>query len=246
MRPLIPRVRPGDILKGTRNLRNYLQTTATLNLLQELSAENLNPQGTDYHPTKDEGFLVTANAWDTFGVVGLDSGVTLLFINPATPSVQKLRGLPEPRMNPTMFSQWFIRTSEKKVDLSEWSDFAHYMWASFHLNLNNSPRKGMSRWAFQPGYPGIFLYSTWDHDLSKRILSEAILYATVRGSTRPRANPSSATRHSRGVHSSGFGPRLEEIPGMRSEIRGLCHNPRVTQRLMKEGNSAHKVLTLNL
>lgn len=247
MRPLIPRVRVGDVLKGTRNLRYYLQTASTLKYLQEIrhghSVERLRRR--IYRPSKNDKFLVTVNAWGLFGVYSLDTEVILLFGNPTIRPKNSTRSpngrlssiqpkMPEMRMNPTIFSQWFIRTHIKMIDLREWKSSAYYMRAALHLNLANIRSDNIPSYYFQHGQSGIFEGHMngegWQRDTLRALSSEWAPRGVTRvGAPTGKNNPG-----------GGFGPRLEEIEDMRREIFQLCTNPRVAQRLKVEENDIYQ------
>lgn len=247
MRPLIPRVRVGDVLKGTRNLRYYLQTASTLKYLQEVkhghSMGRLRSQ--IYRPSKNDKFLVTVNAWDLFGVHSLDTELVLLFGNPAIRTKNSTRSLGSPsyiqpkvlglRMDTTIFSQWFIRTHAKMIDLRDWKDSAYYMRSALHLNLANIRHDSVPSYHFQHGQSGVFdghmNGEGWQRDV---LLSMSREWA-ARGATRVGAPTGKNTP------GGGFGPRLEEIDEMKREIFQLCTNPRIAQRLKAEENDIYKV-----
>jgi hypothetical protein len=248
VRPLIPRVRVGDVLKGTRNLRYYLQTASTLKYLQEIKhgagAARARRQNI-YRPAKNDKFLVTVNAWGLFGVYNLDTEVILLFGNPTIRPKNSTRStlgrlssiqpkMPDMRMNPTIFSQWFIRTHIKMVDLRDWKDPAYYMRSVLHLNLANIRSDNVPSYYFQHGQSGIFdgymNGEGWQRD---NLLHLSKAWA-ARGATRVGAPTGKNTP------GGGFGPRLEEIGGMKREIFQLCTNPRIAQCLKAEENDIYQ------
>ncbi len=241
MRPLIPRVRVGDILKGTRNLRNYLQVASTLNYVTRLNEKATSRKKIKegiFRPTKEERFLVTVNSWGMFGVCSLDSDVVLLFSNPEQPSSPSNQSKAYPlisgskRMDPTIFSKWFIRTTTRKINLREWSDYAYHMRSTLHLNLCSVGRDNGPTFHAQPGASGPFDMSKLIYGMKTRNQSISLLQHWVtRGITRPSAYKSQGSRRR---SSAGFGPLLEETAQMRQEIESLCSNPRIAQRLKAE------------
>jgi len=248
VRPLIPRIRVGDVLKGTRNLRYYLQSASTLKYLQEIkhgAGRARARRQNIYRPSKNDRFLVTVNAWGLFGVYSLDTELILLFGNPTIRPKKTTRGppgigriepmMPAMRMNPTIFSQWFIRTHFKMTDLRDWHDSAYYMRASLHLNLSNIRNDNIPSYYFQHGQGGIFdghmNGEGWHRDTLRALGSEwAPRGATRMGAPTGKNSPS-----------GGFGPRLEEIEEMKREIFQLCTNPRIAQRLKAEENDIYQV-----
>jgi len=246
LRPLIPRVRVGDVLKGTKNLRNYLQTASTLNYLnnisQGMSPNKRNKKTMIYRASKDERFLVTVNAWGTFGAYSLDTDVILLFSNPSAVSSGRGKNYLPPRlmhgnarMDPTIFSQWFIRTPYKQTNLMTWDDHAYYMWVSLHLNMQNIRHDNAPKYHWQNGSTGPFNARGGGYGMPSRQNLQALLPEwIVRGVTRRTAS----TGKNQGY--GGCGPRLEEAIGMREEIRQLCSNPRVAEHMKSEQNYVYQ------
>lgn len=235
MRPVIPRVRVGDILKGTRNLRHYLQTAATLNYITDLAHGMMGRKKDKQHlytPSKDESFLVVVNAWGTFCAISTTTGVGLLFRNPAAnqpirPIAMRGRSLGL-YMDPTIFSQWFIRTAEKQPDVRKWPDHAFYIWASIQLNLTNVMDSSALTVHVQGGSLGPFQLDANGKNVKRDHVTTLIQQWSVRGNTRL-----SAPERGR-LPNGGYGPRLVEIEEMKSTIKDLCRNPRVAQRLRSE------------
>lgn len=248
MRPVIPRVHVGDILRGTRNLRNYIQTASALRYLRDIQHGRRREEKARKHirrPCKNDKFLVTVNAWDMFGVYSLDTEVTLLFGN--RPKLQQPVDIEQKRpaltsskmyMNPTIFSQWFIRTPARMIDLRNWEHAAFYMWTSLHLNLS-SIRTGdaVPRFFYCDEGPDIFEPNPSTHVWEGRHLVGSIEKWIPRGITRPRA----ANRGGYKCMPLGsFGPQLEEIQPMKREINArLSSNPRVALEFEAEACANH-------
>lgn len=266
MRPLIPRVRPGDILKGTRNLRNWLQTASVLNYLTHIRHGEYG--GSEeakkklYTPSKDDEFIVTVNAWGMFGAYSRNKDVILLFRNcqpqkspSSSPTASKKpiistelgctgvrhnparkhkwEGDSGVRMNPTLFSQWFIRTNGKCLELDTWPRYAIHMWSSLHLNLCVIPSSiGNQSFGFHTynGPAGPFeMHDNGSHS-ELLPLTQAFAHWYPRGITRMGGKYSFALTRPSGI----VGPHLAEIPTMRWEIQELCSNPRVRARIKKD------------
>ncbi len=252
MRPLIPRVRVGDILKGTRNLRNYLQTAATLAYVIPLSknyvgslrqeeCDSIREKLRNYRPSKDDEFLVTVNAWNMLGAYDVSSGVVLLFCNTTrTPSRQpsahsSAYAYFKPRMDPTIFSRWFIRTHKKRVSIATWPKEPYYMWAALHLNLSHIRKDTHPSFHF-PDQPEDLFIPEPNSKRWKRSQLIALLYKwRTRGITRS---------FSQGKCDQSSGPRLEEIETMRELIGEICANPRVAQRVKADSNQFWLLLVL--
>ncbi len=259
MRPLIPRVRPGDILKGTRNLRNYLSTASTLSYLHQISTSarhNRARKRQIYRPSKSEQFLVTVNVRGVFAVYAMSESVILFFANgreDATPKPFALsNGLTVPRkkinyrfgnpesdlirMDPTIFSQWFIRTPGKITNVRHWPSYAHYMWMALHLNMVSIVSAEAPLFHIMEGPAGPFEMA--GHETPKMWTREALVGHfrrwVVRGVTRPN-NP----WHQQ-IAGGTFGPQLKDIAGMRRTIQELCTNPRTAKTFQEEEGSAFK------
>ncbi len=241
LRPLIPRVRVGDVLKGTRNLRNYLQTAATLAYVMPLSrsysgSPRSRSEGSawldklrNYRPSKNDEFLVTVNAWSIFGVCDTNSKVVLLFRNSMVPTL-KPGGYTHrrPCMDPTIFSKWFIRTPKKRVDISIWPREPYYMWASLHLNLSHIRGDTRLQFHFPDGPEDLFIPEPNSKRWKRNQLVALFHKWRPRGITRP---------FSERAFDASQGPRLEEITPMRAQIAEICSNPRISQSVKADSNS---------
>lgn len=244
MRPVIPRVRVGDILKGTRNLRHYLQTASTLNYINDLAQGMLvRRKKEDHHvytPSKDEGFLVVTNAWGTFCAVSTSTNAGLLFRNPVVDHHIRplsMRGRPDVLyMDPTIFSQWFICTGEKQPDVRKWAEHAFYIWAAIQLNLTNTMDLGALAVHVMSGAEGPFHLTKNGKGVKRDHVTSLVQAWAVRGNTRL-----SAPDRGR-LPNGGYGPRLAEIEEMKSTIKDLCRNPRVAQRLKSENQIAWQAI----
>jgi len=250
VRPLIPRVRVGDVLLGTRNLRHYLQTAATLNYLQEVSQDlsyRNRAKANLYRPSKEDEFLVTVNAWDTFGVYNVSKEVMLLFHNPSkdlsTPAGfirKKPTGKSFPRrMDTTIFSKWFIRTNMKYTDLSGWPATPYYMWAALHMNLNSIRSDSVPNFHCDGSPHGPFHMGSQQRNWKRGQLMTLLRDWVPTGITR------SGAPTPRQLPNQGFGPRLEDIEGMRRDIESLCSNPRLAQRLKSEDLNIYRTFLQN-
>jgi len=142
-------------------------------------------------------------------------------------------------MDPTIFSQWFIRTPAKMTDLQVWKDHAFYMWVSLHLNLSSIRHDNAPSFYYQNGYQGIFDSHSNGHGWKRENLLRLFDRWLACGVTRPTAVSG------KNLPSSGFGPRLEDIRGMRRDIEQLCSNPRIAQRLKTEESEIYQAFKLS-
>lgn len=241
MGPVIPKVRVGDILLGTKNIRNWLQTASLLGYINQLANDYSTPKkGSLYLPSKKDRFVVAVNAWETFAVWGLDRDLVILFCNPTKERLQGGRGYavpaPMPRhldlgdevaMSPALFSQWFIRTQGKRPDLLKtWPDHAYYLWASLQMNGISNPEHPVS-YMIPPGVDTSFITHLHNEHPKSQIrerVQESIQLGLVRSKQRRR----------KPVGGRAYGPSLRDIPRWRAEISGLTANPRVVKKLKEK------------
>jgi hypothetical protein len=249
VRPVVPKIRVGDVLLGTKNLRSWLQTASLLNYVRQVADRYGEGPGKAklYLPSKKDRFVVAVNAWETFAVWGLDQKVMLLFCNPKTPKSHSTRemavhplqlrpGRNEPTMNPSLFAQWFIRTRGKYPDLLSWPEYAYYVWGSLQMNAISSSQARLSL-----GFNGDHSFpmlATIPHDCGRAVIRERIELAIYDGLTRPKA------RRVRIVVSGySYGPQVSDLPRMQEEIRKITSNPRIVKKLKLDENPAiQKVL----
>lgn len=140
-KPLIPKVRVGEILHGTRNLRNYLKYAGWVYLLSynELSLIRSSATGLKkliaertYFPRKDDEFVVLANSSYSFCVWGKNKDTFIFFINPHE-KYKRLKPNEEIRMSPQIFSTWFTKTNSFNLKTNEWPLAASYVRSALHL-----------------------------------------------------------------------------------------------------------------
>jgi hypothetical protein len=224
VQPLIPKVKPGDVLRGTKHLRRWLKTAGLLRYLQSVAGEDTHrgdASGYLYSPSKGDKFLVTVNTSETFGVYSEEkNGIALIF--PAVQGASNSRGV-EKGITPTTFSQWFIRTDVRFVNAQKWPLEAYYMWVSLQLDMQRAPSE--SRPTFhQGGDP--FNKHCFLRNWGK---SELMLFASrwiSRGATRSPPKKLLSRLYP--------GPRLTDIEQMQRSIQEICANPRTLQKIKKD------------
>jgi hypothetical protein len=139
-------------------------------------------------------------------------------------------------MAPPIFSQWFIRTDEKQPDVRKWPDYAFYIWAAIQLNLINIVDNNALNVHLQDGPTGPFDLVSNGKGAKRESVQATIQQWSVRGHTRL-----SVTDRGR-LPNGGYGPRLEDLAGMKERIKELCRNPRVVQRLKSEDQKAYQAI----
>lgn len=141
MNPVVPGVRAGDVLTGTRMLRRWLQTSVRYLALREGTDPNF------YSPDKDTKFVVAVNAGKVFIVwaerPGMGKGASnklmlIPFVNVSKPTAalghKQDQEYYKERMSPSLFSRWFIKTVEKRTALQSWPSGAYACWVLYHMN----------------------------------------------------------------------------------------------------------------
>ena len=227
MQTLVPRIRAGEVLRGTRNLRHWLRTASILYNLENLHRNSL--RFTDpslakslYAPQKDDSFVVAANTPFHFCVWSARQNISLVFINPHGKYLQETS---PSYMSPGLFATWFVRTNEYNLDLSKWPHYAYYMWAVVQMNVSalfdHDYTLNLSRHYIHP-----FLFSQNVNNAEVRnSVAECVKQAARRGRLRAAGLKVWHTRRY-GTDYTGYGPHLRQIQSMQSNIKNYLSNPR--------------------
>lgn len=227
MHPVIPRVKVGDILKGTRNLRNWLQAADLYRCIRRGGLRR--GQTSLYIPSKDDDFIVAANSWESFAAWSPNRDIMLFFCNPRDKGGQP-QG--EIRLNPTNFATWFVHTSGRHPDLKSWPDYAYYMWAVTHMNLCGNPEFSWNIF-FSTHYkfPFDYHYNYGEgsrEGLGRGEIAFCLGHTITRGYTREKG------MRDRKLPASGFGPLLTEIDTMRQDTARRAKRPGAENLFSKE------------
>lgn len=83
MLPVVPKVRVGDVLYATRNLRNWLQTASLMYSVKHVrdGGSLRNAKSVIYTPKRGDKYVVCVNAGKVFAVFVPDRELTLFFVN---------------------------------------------------------------------------------------------------------------------------------------------------------------------
>lgn len=258
MLPVIPKVRAGDVLRGTKNLRNWLQLASVHTYLNSLLGEYTGARKSRnfiYTPTKNERFVVAVNNLGRFGVWVEGQEIFLLFNNPTLPRDRRITppssgaappiGWPvarwtkedqgnvyKARMSPALFARWFISTSEKMPDLEKWPFFAQRAWIALHQDcLSNAPSSSVS-YAMGLDYSSPFQIVESLRSSAQKI-DLAAYRKSLETALRRRSSPAEASgRTGRGrCIDCAMGPCLEDLPKLRRSITEMVGNPRFKRKL---------------
>lgn len=221
MPPVIPKVRVGEVLLGTKNLRHYLRTASVLTYVRDLHME-VKPSSI-YTPSRKDCFIVAANSRPCFAVWSLNQNVVLLFKNGEDAKAA--------RMDPNIFAQWFVRSGLYHPDLSSWPGYACTLWSALQMNSGSTPRNLGAPPGYRLGISGMgegirspFVIHRATPDNKQNAFDSA--KAAIRcGMTRPNAPRNAFPKD------SAHGPRLSDLKAMYEELSRLTKNPRIMQQL---------------
>ena len=226
MQPLVPKIRVGEVLRGTRNLRHWLRTASILHNVENLHNNGIgfldpNLGGNLYTPQKDDAFVVAANTPFHFCVWSPRQSVALIFVNPTGRHERDI----EPYMNPALFATWFVRTNEYNPELEKWPHFAYYLWAMVQMNALALPNQGYSL-SLGRNHTNPFKFHADVNNVDQRNAIARYVPLTGKwGRLRPN---SLKIWHSRryGADGGGYGIRLQQIQSMQSSIKEYLYNSR--------------------
>lgn len=219
MQPLVPKIRVGEVLRGTRNLRHWLRIASILHNVRlhhmrgphaPILVKNL------YAPHKDDTFVVAANTPFCFSVWSARKNITLIFINPHG----KLLESAPTYMSPSLFATWFVRTGEYFLDLNRWPHYAYYLWVLVQMNALALPthRHYLSLGSY---YDCPFEFHV---EVNNGQIRESAAKYIQQSSTWGRlryANMKSWHAEEYGESYNGFGPLMQQVPEMQDSI-GSC------------------------
>ena len=273
MLPVVPKVRVGDILYATRNLRNWLQTASLMYSVKHIrnGGSARSSKSVIYTPGRGDKYVVCVNAGLVFAVFVPGQELVLFFINrtektsgkamqfqalnPITEGgrrdLQKKKGVSrenDDRMSPSLFSTWFVRSNEKMPDLRQWPDHPYAAWASLQMNaisVNGDYRLTVS---LPRQYDSIFypnMGGLGNFGAGKK--------SKDRGTVRSCLQYAIKIGMTRDNYQTGyfsttmmghaFGPRMSDIEMFRKDLRRWTKNPR-TRKSLKEALSANDSSTL--
>ncbi len=231
MRPLVAKVKVGDVLHSTRNLRNYLRTSS---LLQRVEGVR---QGKDrtrlkalHTPSKDDEFVVAVNAWGVFGVWCKRDSLVIIWSDPRKESDGSVSTHASRGMTPDRFAHWFVRTKYRQPDLREWPRYAYNMWAFLQLNALASTPDYQGGWRLDRYHP--FNFHTWlanmgDHQNVQNHVRTAIKKGFTRSKLGGKTNISPG--------GGGSGPKITDMESMQESLRKLLSNPRFRNKVTESG-----------
>jgi hypothetical protein len=237
LKPVIPKVRVGDVLHGTRNLRDYLRTCSLLNYFLYLNATGAAPPGGPdsmvYTPHKKDTFTVAVNTHGKFGVWGENKDVILLFTNSSNHGLGELI-----HMDTSIFARWFMRTNARRPDVTKWPVHAHYLWASVQMNSQSNATRDL-----RLATPTRGAQEDQVFNLSKQLCYSSISRTTIRSAVRESVVQGNFRRNRRSgdLLSSkngtvvACGPNLAEMPELRTRLKTLMKDPRTMSKARKAG-----------
>ena len=268
MLPVVPKVRVGDILYATRNLRNWLQTASLMYSVKHIrnGGSPRSSKSVIYTPKREDKYVVCVNAGLVFAVFVPGQELVLFFINTtgdrtrkgatraiarAVETVAKKKKVGrerDDRMSPSLFSTWFVRSNERMPDLRQWPDHPYAAWASLQMNaisVNGDyrltialPRQYDS--IFYPNMGGLGNFGAGKRSKDRGTVRSCLQYAIKIGMTREDYQTGYFSTTMMG---HAFGPRMSDIEGFRKDLRRWTKNPR-TKKSLETGLSEHGAATL--
>lgn len=241
MKPVVPKVRVGEVLRGTRNLRNYLRLCSLFRYLEKIPEapkkvrERLAKE--IYSPRRDDNFLVTANNLGRFCVWDERTGIVVYFQNPVLIG----GAVQDPILDKRLFANWFSRTERMVPDLNKWQGVPLYLWASLHMNALGNIQKALPIPYHHPLFvpvPGGHVQANLPFLLAQSLptvqrtqIKQAVKEAIATGGFRGRS-PNGKSIPIMGGHR--IGPDIEHIPGLREAVVKLARNPRSLSKATRD------------
>jgi hypothetical protein len=236
MKPVVQKVRVGDVLLGTKNLRSYLRTCSMLRYFRVLDRRHgpkTDAKSLLYTPSKQDQFVVAANAHDRFAVWSANKNVILLFVNTGHYSA---RYSEVTTMDANIFAQWFVRTQGRSPAVKSWPLHAHYLWASIHMNAWRNPETKLRMTSGHAEHhedgPFEFADGMGVGNIDRQTITHAVRESVTRGVFRNL--PNSKKQVPQLFSGGGYGPRLQDLPGMRSKLENMMRNPRLVSKAKKQ------------
>lgn len=250
MNPVVPKIRVGDVLHGTKNLRSYLRTCSLVQYFKYMDRRYAKPKDAKsllYTPHKGDQFVVCVNNHDRFAAWSPNKDVVLLFVNPtggrlpSTGLLSRMRAPAEsgPYMSPEIFPQWFIRTRGRNPDVKSWPKHAHYLWAALHMNAWRNPETSLQiHYGINKTEDIPFqLHQYFGGNaggVDRSTLQHAVREAVQRGTFRNYPGKKQLKMGIRSPQVNVTGPCLEDLRGLRRQLDELMKNPRLMSKVKGE------------
>lgn len=225
MNPLLPGIRVGDVLHGTRIFRRWWRAAVEGHAHRNVDEERRPKFLTQFALRRDDEFVVIVNAGAIFSVCNFRTTVMLPFINPTDKNVDYQR------INPALFSTWFVRTNKRCIDRKLWPSKACLAWyyaqlagpgtcpeSIFLLNLYSGRSGSPLHW--RPSQVFIFAERNLRSE-EYNVLTRECLQGTVRtGLSRLPTQKNNSVTGGGGPH-FGSGPIVGEISFLEAQVAEL-------------------------
>ncbi|KKM87991.1 hypothetical protein LCGC14_1263330 [marine sediment metagenome] len=240
MLPVVPKVRVGDVLYATRNLRNWLQTASLMYSVKQHVHNGGSLRGSKgiiYAPKRKDKYVVCVNAGFVFAVFVPGQDLFLFFVNTIGANGRDMeKSKLRYRMSPSLFSTWFVRSNERLPDLRQWPDYSYAAWVS--LQMNAVGIKGDYRLAvpipqrydsiFCPNMGGLGNFGPGKRSKDRGTLRLCLQHAIKTGMTRENYQTG---QFQAAVMGHVFGPRMSDIEKFRKDLGKWIKNPRIRKSL---------------
>ncbi len=239
MKPVVQKIRVGDVLLGTKNLRNYLRTCSMLRYFRVLDRRygpKGDPKSLLYTPSKQDQFIVSVNNHGRVAVWVPNKNVVLLFVNRSQDAVGRYSTGSDVTMDSNIFAQWFVRTQGRKPAVKTWPIHAHYLWASIHMNGWRNPKAQLRMHSGHVEHtedgPFEFADGLGVDECDRQTISHAVRESVKRGIFRNF--PNSKKQIPQLFSDGGFGPRLQDLPNLRLTLENMMRNPRLVSKAKQD------------
>lgn len=215
MLPVVPKVRVGDVLFGTRHLRQWIHASSQNSYIESIYQGVPDLGRKIISPSKDCQFIVAANSGRHFLTWSPFENLAILFVN---------SGKGSERMRPDLFAHWFIRTPGRHAQLAAWPEWAFGMWAFLQMGLcmHKDFRMHLPQTAQLP----FDLHRMVTKPYPRVQALAAILNVAAQGLLRGRSNPPTVWPYS-------YGPRPEDAAMFQRNTEDMSRHPRVIAFLRK-------------
>jgi len=239
MKPVVQKIRVGDVLLGTKNLRNYLRTCSMLRYFRALDRKHGpkgDPKSLLYTPNKQDQFIVSVDNHGRFAVWGPNKNVVLLFVNRSQAGIEHYSLSKDITMDSNIFAQWFVRTQGRKPAVKAWPAHAHYLWASIHMNAWRNPKTQLRMHSCRTEHtedgPFEFANGLGVDNCDRQTIALAVRESVMRGVFRNF--PNNKERTPQLFSDEGFGPRLQDLPNLRLTLESMMGNPRLVSKAKQD------------
>jgi hypothetical protein len=168
---------------------------------------------------KETEFVVAVNTDGYFLAWSTAPRLTVFFVNGS--------GKPEPRLAPSNFAQWFIRTQGKLPDVLSWPDWAYTFWSGLHMGNMWHPEARISIPTGHSAQEFVFKGAELIGKPNKPQLVNNLNLLAIRGFYR-KGNPR------RRIQIKGAGPSFDDFEMFRNQIADFIRMPHMSALMQRK------------